>query len=63
LQTQANELTSSRDAAIDDARKAEQRISQLETQLNDEAEKVKELQSQLKQVQTAIAELQNKITL
>ena len=63
LQKQVEDLTHSRDSAIVKANNAQERIDKLETKLQIETLKVRQLDIQLKQIQKAIAELQNKLNL
>jgi len=61
LQEQVNELTQSRDTAIVEAKKSQEEIGKLATQLQAEMKKVRGLQDQQTQVLIAIAELQGKL--
>jgi chromosome segregation ATPase len=61
LQRREDELARLRQAALDEAKAAQERMDKLGTQLQAETEKVMKLQDQLKQAQSAIVELQEKL--
>jgi len=61
LQKREDELARSRQAALAEAKTAQERMDQLGTKLQAETERVVLLQGQLKQAQTAIIELQDKL--
>ena len=61
LQKREDELARLRQAALAEAKTAQERMDKLGTQLQSETERVVQLQSQLKQAQTAIVELQEKL--
>lgn len=61
LQKREDELARLRQAALAEAKTAQERMDQLGTKLQAETERVVLLQGQLKQAQTAIIELQDKL--
>jgi len=61
LQKREDELARLRQAALAEAKTAQERMDKLGTQLQAETERVVQLQSQLKQAQTAIVDLQDKL--
>jgi chromosome segregation ATPase len=61
LQRREDELARLRQAALDEAKAAQQRMDKLGAQLQAETEKVVKLQGQLQNAQTAIVELQEKL--
>ena len=61
LQKREDELARLRQAALAEAKIAQERMGKLGTQLQSETERVAQLQSQLKQAQTAIVDLQDKL--
>ncbi|MEE8578286.1 MAG: hypothetical protein V3T31_13620 [candidate division Zixibacteria bacterium] len=61
LQKREDELARLRQAALDEAKIAQERMGKLGTQLQAETERVVQLQGQLKEAQTAIVDLQNKL--
>ena len=62
LQRREDELARLRQAALAEAKTAQERMNKLGTQLQAETERVVLLQGQLKQAQTAIVDLQDKLT-
>jgi chromosome segregation ATPase len=61
LQKREDELARLRQAALDEAKTAQERMNQLGTKLQAETERVILLQDQLKEAQSAIVELQDKL--
>jgi len=61
LQKREDELARLRQAALDEAKVAQERMNKLGTKLQAETERVLLLQGQLKQAQTAIIDLQEKL--
>ena len=61
LQKREDELARLRQAALAEAKIAQERMGKLGTQLQSETERVVLLQDQLKQAQTAIVDLQDKL--
>jgi chromosome segregation ATPase len=61
LQRREDELARLRQAALDEAKTAQERMDQLGAKLEAETERVVQLQGQLKQAQSAIIELQDKL--
>jgi chromosome segregation ATPase len=61
LQRREDELAKLRQAALAEAKTAQERMDKLGAQLQAETEKVIQLQSQLKDAQSAIVELQDKL--
>jgi len=61
LQKREDELARLRQAALAEAKIAQERMNKLGTQLQSETERVVLLQDQLKQAQTAIVDLQDKL--
>jgi chromosome segregation ATPase len=61
LQKREDELARLRQAALAEAKTAQERMDQLGTKLQAETERVIALQGQLKEAQTAIVELQDKL--
>lgn len=61
LQKREDELARLRQAALDEAKTAQERMNQLGDKLQAETERVAKLQGQLKQAQSAIIELQEKL--
>ena len=61
LQKREDELARLREAALAEAKIAQERMGKLGTQLQAETERVIQLQSQLKQAQSAIVDLQDKL--
>ena len=61
LQRREDELARLRQAALAEAKTAQERMNKLGTQLQSETERVVLLQDQLKQAQTAIVDLQDKL--
>jgi len=61
LQKREDELARLRQAALDEAKTAQERMDQLGTKLQAETDRVAKLQGQLKQAQSAIIELQEKL--
>ena len=61
LQRREDELARLRQAALDEAKTAQERMDQLGDKLQAETDKVIALQGQLKQAQSAIVELQEKL--
>jgi chromosome segregation ATPase len=61
LQRREDELASLRQAALEEAKTAQERMDQLGAKLQAETERVAKLQGQLKEAQSAIIELQEKL--
>jgi chromosome segregation ATPase len=61
LQRREDELATLRQAALDEAKAAQERMDKLGLQLQAETEKVVRLQNQLKDAQSAIVELQEQL--
>ena len=61
LQKREDELARLREAALAEAKIAQERMGKLGTQLQAETERVIQLQGQLKEAQSAIVELQDKL--
>jgi chromosome segregation ATPase len=61
LQKREDELAKLRQAALAEAKTAQERMDKLGDQLQAETEKVIKLQSQLKDAQSAVVELQDKL--
>lgn len=61
LQRREDELARLRQNALEEAKKAQERMDQLGAKLQAETERVAKLQSQLKEAQSAIIELQEKL--
>ena len=61
LQKREDELAKLRQAALEEAKTAQERMNQLGDKLQAETERVIALQGQLKEAQTAIVELQDKL--
>ena len=62
LQKREDELARLRQAALAEAKTAQERMNKLGTQLQAETERVIQLQGRLKEAQTAIVDLQDKLT-
>ncbi len=62
LQKREDELARLRQAALAEAKTAQERMDKLGTQLQAETERVIQLQGRLKEAQTAIVDLQDKLT-
>ena len=62
LQKREDELARLRQAALEEAKTAQERMDQLGAKLQAETERVAKLQGQLKEAQSAIIELQEKLT-
>jgi chromosome segregation ATPase len=61
LQKREDELAKLRQAALEEAKTAQERMNQLGDKLQAETERVAKLQGQLKEAQSAIVELQEKL--